>query len=137
MKVFEMLKNWYDIWRQHSPGVSLLKDLITPLVYGWSYERRMLAFLPQRTSRTSWTCRLATRSPRPRNWVKARCCRVSFGMRGLVHSSARTRGNADLVRLGRRLICWLRLLCFQSTGLTEILGDTVGVIFGSDHVIIL
>ncbi len=39
-EVFDMLKDWYDIWRQHCPEGSPLEDFITPLVYGWTHERR-------------------------------------------------------------------------------------------------
>ncbi len=40
LEMFDMLKDWYAIWRQHSPPDSPLEDFITPLVYGWTYERR-------------------------------------------------------------------------------------------------
>ncbi|KAG7291026.1 hypothetical protein NEMBOFW57_001034 [Staphylotrichum longicolle] len=40
VQVFEMMKDWYRIWRQHCSEDAPLEEFITPLVYGWTSERR-------------------------------------------------------------------------------------------------
>ncbi|KAF2201217.1 hypothetical protein GQ43DRAFT_471970 [Delitschia confertaspora ATCC 74209] len=39
VEVFDMVKDWYTVWRKNVPEESPLEDFITTLRYGWIYER--------------------------------------------------------------------------------------------------
>jgi hypothetical protein len=41
-EVFDMLHVWYATWRKNTPSGTPLESFITPMVYGWTYERRYL-----------------------------------------------------------------------------------------------
>lgn len=40
LEVFNMLQDWYAVWCKNTPSGSPLESFITPIVYGWIYERR-------------------------------------------------------------------------------------------------
>jgi hypothetical protein len=42
-EVFEILQEWYSLCRQHARDNTVLEDFITPIRYGWTYERRHIA----------------------------------------------------------------------------------------------